>query len=614
MAEELTEIDQIFGHIANKENFLLSGGAGSGKTYSLVLVIKRIFGIHPYANVACITYTNVAVKQINDRVKFDNLRISTIHDFLWDNIKTFQKNLKEALVALIKSEKISHSGNEILDLDYYSDKLIEYKEWKKLSEGTVSHDEIILLAEYMFEHYPMLPGILVDKYDFILIDEYQDTAPEVVKILLTHLKQAKKKNVIGFFGDSMQSIYPDVVGDINSFVDSKDVREVVKRDNRRSPRLVVDLANKIRSDNVIQKQAEDKNAPNYQVEGDIKFLYSDNDNIDEIKKSEYFKSWDFLDTKETKELYLTHNLIAPKAGFPSLMAIYDKERIVDFKNDLLTRIKEGNIEINENATFGDVIKQLGVVPTGVKAEFIAANPYLYTEAKEYPFAIFRKIYLDKDQLIGNKRGSEEEELKKGSKRDPIIRHLFRIQDCISFYELGKFNQFIKATGYQVTSVQSKIDLKKAIEKLKAMKGSTIEQVINFAHKAGIWLKNEQLTDFIETHKYLYNRVKEVKYQEFCNVYEYVEGFTPFSTQHNIKGAEFDNVFVVLDNGRWNDYNFKYLFTNRVDKDSVLKRTQKIFYVCCTRAKQNLIVFYHKPDPAVIKQAKEWFGSKNVISV
>lgn len=614
MAEKLTEIDEIFEYITKQDNFLLSGGAGSGKTYSLVQVIKRIFELRPTVNVACITYTNVAVNQINDRIKFENLRVSTIHDFLWDNIRSFQKNLKEALVELIKSEKISHSGNEILDLDYYSDKSIEYKEWKKLIDGVVSHDEIILLAEYMFEHYPMLSGILIDKYDFILIDEYQDTAPEVVRILLTHLKQAKKKNVIGFFGDSMQSIYPDVVGDIKSFVDANDVKEVIKQDNRRNPLLVVELANKIRTDNVIQKPAADQNAPNHQIQGNIKFLYSNNDNIDEIKKSDHFSTWDFFDTKETKELYLTHNLIAPKAGFPNLMAIYDKERIISFKNDILGRIKDENIQIDIASTFGDVITQLRAVPTGVKAEFIAVNPLLYTEAKQYPFEIFRKIYLDKDQLIGNKRGSEEEELKKGSKRDPIVRHLFHIQDCISFYERGKFNQFIKITGFKVTSIQSKIDLKAAIEKLNGMKENTIEEVIDFAHEARLWMKDDKLNDFIETHKYVYNRVKEVKYKEFCNVYEYVEGFTPFSTQHNIKGAEFDNVFVVLDNGRWNDYNFKYLFTNRTDKETILKRTQKIFYVCCTRAKKNLVVFYHKPDAAVIKQAKEWFGNGNVISI
>ena len=89
--------------------------------------------------------------------------------------------------------------------------------------------------------------------------------------------------------------------------------------------------------------------------------------------------------------------------------------------------------------------------------------------------------------------------------------------------------------------------------------------------------------------------------------------TPFSTQHKTKGDEFDNVLVILDNGRWNDYNFGYLFLNS-GTESVLKRTQKIFYVCCTRARENLAVYYHNPAPNVIAKAKEWFGEANVISL
>ncbi|MGR5879170.1 hypothetical protein ACT7DO_07340 [Bacillus pacificus] len=68
----------------------------------------------------------------------------------------------------------------------------------------------------------------------------------------------------------------------------------------------------------------------------------------------------------------------------------------------------------------------------------------------------------------------------------------------------------------------------------------------------------------------------MKYQEFQNLFKYLEGFTPFSTQHKIKGEEFDNVLVILDNGKWNKYNFEYLFCNRVDKRRVLERSQKIF--------------------------------------
>ena len=98
------------------------------------------------------------------------------------------------------------------------------------------------------------------------------------------------------------------------------------------------------------------------------------------------------------------------------------------------------------------------------------------------------------------------------------------------------------------------------------------------------------------------------------MYFYLEGYTPFSTQHKIKGAEFDNVLVIMDNGGWNSsYNFENLFTLG-GSVNVLNKTQKIFYVCCTRSKENLVVFYYDPPASVLAKASEWFGATNVIEV
>ena len=160
---------------------------------------------------------------------------------------------------------------------------------------------------------------------------------------------------------------------------------------------------------------------------------------------------------------------------------------------------------------------------------------------------------------------------------------------------------------------------------------TIEQVIDDANEKGICLIDDRLIAFKEKNEYLYNRVKTIKFSEFQKLYEYLEGQTPFSTQHKTKGSEFDNVLVILDNGNWNDYNFNYLFDKHniyqqlIDGKSktksklesfprVLSRTQKIFYVCCTRAKENLAVFFHNPDVEIITKAKDWFGNAFVVDI
>lgn len=62
------EVVEIFKLIEDNRNFLLSGGAGSGKTFSLVSVINEIYYRNPVAKIACITYTNAAVHEIENRV------------------------------------------------------------------------------------------------------------------------------------------------------------------------------------------------------------------------------------------------------------------------------------------------------------------------------------------------------------------------------------------------------------------------------------------------------------------------------------------------------------------------------------------------------------------
>ncbi|MGP5067720.1 AAA family ATPase, partial [Psychrobacter alimentarius] len=117
------EVREIFDCIDAKRNFLLSGGAGSGKTYSLVSVIRQVIAEDPTAKIACMTYTNSAVREIEERVSHQNLNVSTIHDFLWDNIKHFQKQLKEAVITMANDPGMGSFKIEELStvpIDYFN--------------------------------------------------------------------------------------------------------------------------------------------------------------------------------------------------------------------------------------------------------------------------------------------------------------------------------------------------------------------------------------------------------------------------------------------------------------------------------------------------------------
>ncbi|MAU14286.1 UvrD-helicase domain-containing protein [Dysgonomonas sp. UBA7698] len=632
------EVREVFQSIDNGRNFLLSGGAGSGKTYSLVKVIRQAIAENPTAKVACMTYTNAAVKEIEERVNHKNLNVSTIHDFLWDSIKHFQKELKEALIALANNEEVTRISIEEVNPvpeNYYAvlPDGVQYKEFVRIREGIISHDELLIVANYLFEKYPKLSSIVKDKYKFIFIDEYQDTSKAVVETFLTHFKKSKRTNIIGFFGDAMQSIYEDGIGNLDDYKgdDAEKVNEIPKKQNRRNPQLVIDLANKLRTDGIIQEPSADPKAPNMVggviKQGTVLFLHSTDGYINKVEAFlEANYAWDFNNSKETKELNLTHNLIAGKAGFRNLMDIYDKDHILSFKDRIKKYIKDNNVaaDFSEN-TFGEVIEALqqgksgrelnAVRPTNTMQVFIDGNAELYNYAKSLKYSEFSKMYVDKDQLLDDKKQDKDDENKKGSKRDNLVKHLFKIQNNISLYQNKKYNEFLRATDYhfKITSIASKKALKENIESLVNVGDNTIEQVINDANEKRICLIDDKLIAFKENKEYLYNRVKDVKFSEFQKLYEYLEGQTPFSTQHKTKGTEFDNVLVILDNGGWNNYNFGNLFLG-TGSASVLDRTQKIFYVCCTRAKENLAVFFHNPDADVIAKAKVWFGEDNVIDI
>ncbi len=375
---------------------------------------------------------------------------------------------------------------------------------------------------------------------------------------------------------------------------------IKKTQNRRNPQLVIDLANKIRFDGLQHRPSTDQNAPNMEngmvKEGRIRFLYGTNVSLNDIKKNKFFSNWDFHNPRETKELWLTNNLIAEAAGFPELMKIYDKDPVIKLKRNFLQWVKKEKIEINESQTFDAVLRSSdwrysdrAQVKNRNKKRievFLQSqeNRFLYNMLKDKPFAIVKRINFDKDNLISDKK-SIDEKASIQSKRDKLIRHLFKIHEIIQLYEKNEYNEFIRKTTFHITKISDKVYIKDKIEALRSMGQKTIHDVICYAHDSRLCMKDDIIEGFIKNNEYLYNRVSKVKYDEFAKLYYYLEWYTPFSTQHKIKGEEFKNVLVVLDNGRWRDYNFEYLFNPSHPRcnDNVLKRTRKLFYVCCTRA-------------------------------
>lgn len=534
MASEV--IEEIKTCIDAKKDFLLSGGAGSGKTHTLVETINYIYSKNKNARVACITFTKVAAEEIKSRTNSEKLFVSTIHQFLWDSIKSYQHNIKETLLSLInKDGEDSIKTESEISADTFKKGDIQYKEYRKLSEGIVSHNEVITLSKVMFEKFKLLRNVLKDKYQYILIDEYQDTQEKVIKIVLDFLKnETTKNNVIGFYGDSMQAIYDWGIGDIHNYVRESKVIEIIKQDNYRCSISVIDFLNKIRGDQVIQKPSnKDANGEILNKLGSVKFLYSDKKDIDysDLKNHSIFSDWDFYDPSQTKELYLTHNMIAKTNGF------YD-------------------------------------LNSGFKGH---------------------------ENLIGEKKNK-------------IAIHLFKIQKMLSLYAERRYNEFMNATEFKIKKLSDKAKLKEKIESLSSNL-QTIENVIDLADSYSLIKKDDNFNEFIngEDGSKIYKNIKDLKWDIYVKAFDYEENKAAYSTQHGIKGAEFENVLVILDNGNWNQYNFSNYLGGRNMNEAVKNRTHKLLYVACSRSKNNLVLFCQGINEDLLQSMINLVGSENCVN-
>ena len=524
-------IEQISDCLKNKKNFLLSGGAGSGKTYSLIKTLHKVYESDAAPRVACITYTNVAADEIKKRSPYSKLWVSTIHDFLWEVIKGFQKNLALSVITLIKNNNISYSGETPVDNLCFS--TVKYENYRRLEEGIISHDDLLKLAEFMFNNYSLLSKILCDKFDYIFIDEYQDTQKEVVNIFLEYIyEKARGKLCVGFFGDKMQSIYENGIGDIQSFVDNERVLEIKKTDNYRCSQNAIVFLNKLRNDLSQQPSKKNQDGSIANKSGSIKFLYSDSDfDLSTFKTSTYGQNWNFNDSEKTKLLFLTHRLISRREGWDGIIS----------------------------------------------------------------------AYTNNDMLLGNEP-------------DRLANYLLNLGGILYWFQKKKYDKVLEIMQRKIRSINDKREIGTFLTEICKDLNVTISSTIESFHDNKLLRKDDKLIEYFEKNVERWENIKILSISQAIAYYSYYNDYSPYSTQHGIKGAEFDNVLVVMDNGRWNNYNFKYFFEGTDGKESIIERTSKIFYVCCSRAIDNLVVYYPKPSMVILARAKEFFGENNVISL
>jgi len=545
-------LEQIIACIKQNKSFILEAGAGSGKTWTLIESLKYILTESSTElekqnrQVVCITYTNVAKNQIEERINYSSLvLVLTIHDFLWRVIKNYQKELK--LLILDYNEK--KAKNPISGLDKMLEKaFIEYTAYgRDFTQGRISHEEIIEFSSGLFKTYPKISKIVGDKFPYIFIDEFQDTDERTVSLLIEFLlKNNKSKLTLGFFGDAMQKIYGQGIGRIKS----SELSVITKKENFRSSSKVVSLLNNIRSD-LVQQNVNSGTA------GEISYFncnncLSDSNNYDKVLEELRVKhGWDF---DNTKILFLTHKVIADYLGYEALLAAYT-DNFPSFGRERL---------FNQEDAFSDFLINK------VERLFYFYNTKMYTE----------------------------------------------------------FTNLLGKEGFILQNKSYKDQIRILMETLETLrKNGTIKEVIDYVIENKLLIKSERMKDFEQDineleldektlrDKIFYEALMPLKYQQIITFNQFIEEKTPFSTKHGTKGAEFDNVLVVIDDSAWNQYNFDAVFSQNKKNASIYNRSLNLLYVCCSRAKNNLALLSLSQVSALsFTTLSKWFGKENVYDV
>lgn len=592
-------IEQIKEKIKAKRSFVLEAGAGAGKTYALIQTINHLIEnesedlLYKNQRIVCITYTNVAKNEVISRLENNPLvLVSTIHEFVWDCIKSYNKQLIVQFDAINTAKNNEKPDKYELGLAERI-KRVEYTDriFSEFEEGIVGHDDLITLTQLMFSNYELLTTIVASKYPFILVDEYQDTAPETVNALLDSLLDRNKDGVLlGFYGDSHQKIYDIGIGSLDSYVKDGAIDLIKKEENYRSSKEVRDLLNEIRTNinQVLPNGVEE-------IQGSIRFINCDNypDKTIGQKITEYEKSlvprknenydkvieeltnagWNFGLESPDKILIIANSRVANRGRFGNLYSIFSK-RYGQAANDMLLK-------------------------------------------RESHLASFFTGSMDKKRSTERKMG---------------IEHL------ISFYDYKDYGQLaylLKMNGVQAVNLKKHSDKEIISNKIKELKelrlNGTVKDVFDYAvdnkliristglqrfiDKINTNLENldDDRRAKIERDISLFNSLMGLPYTEIINFFKHTQNENVFSTKHGTKGEEYRNVLVVIDDTNWKQkYNFENYFNDSEERPDRKERTKNLFYVSCSRAKENLVVLaLSQMGDVAMGKVKNWFNEKNV---
>jgi len=276
---------------------LIFAGAGSGKTRVLTHRIAHLLesGVSPY-NILAITFTNKAAREMRERVVAlsaagERCWVATFHATcvrilrrdiehigynsrfsIFDTADT-ERLMKDAITELNLSDKhypvryvagvISAQKNELVSPADFSREsagdfmmsniadVYELYQQRLKAYNALDFDDIIFRTVQLFEHAPEVLKYYQDRFEYIMVDEYQDTNTAQYRLIAQLAGEKKNLCVVG---DDDQSIYGWRGANIKNILsferDFPNAKIVKLEQNYRSTQTILDAANEVVGRNI----------------------------------------------------------------------------------------------------------------------------------------------------------------------------------------------------------------------------------------------------------------------------------------------------------------------------------------------------------------------------
>ena len=569
---------------------LVLAGAGSGKTRVLTERIIKLIddGVSPY-NILAITFTNKAAKEMRSRVELklgsatDSIFIGTFHSFglrilrenyteagYTSNITILDGDDSKALIKRILKEndldpkdydikhiisKISNAKNDGITPSEYNrlflndlDKVIAvvYEKYLKLlrENNSVDFDDLLLKPVELFRKNPSILEKYQNRFQYILVDEYQDT--NSVQYELCKLLASKYRNIF-VVGDANQSIYSwrnaDYRNILNFEKDYHDAKVVLLEENYRSTNNILRAAN-----SVIKNNTEGKKLNLWTSSGD-------GEKIDYIRCEDEIKEAHFVTSKIKDLVSLGYNY----NDFAVLYRTNAQSRVIedDFLTSNIPYNIIGSYYFYSRKEIKDLLAYLNLIYNSndsVSLERVINTPKRGIGPKTIE-SLRTKSMLNGISMFDAIDSGKELEFKK------LILELKEDCDNMSLSELIE-DVLVKSGLRMEYELDKSLENEAKIENLNEFKSVAVA-----FEESGIY----DLPTFLENILLVSDRGQYKENSEAVNI----------MTLHSAKGLEFKVVFILgMEEGI-------FPHSRSFESQSELEEERRLCYVGITRAKSKL---------------------------